>query len=92
MTANVLLEQLNLNFNPINNIDLSSNTQLQYLHLNKHLITSELTNIDLSNNPLLVQIDLHGNPLVDIDLTQQTQLIDLNLMGTIFNGELNDNS
>ena len=64
------LEKLNLSFHNIENINLSKNTNLQELYMNRNPLTS----IDLSQNKALKAVNLGETNITDIDLSALTQL------------------
>lgn len=61
------LENLNLPFNNLTEIDLSELTELTYLQLG----VNQLLELDLSNNPKLTQIQLNRNQLTSIALSDE---------------------
>lgn len=64
---------LNFTSNDLTEIDISNNTELDFIVLT----ANELTEIDVSNNPLIRFLFINDNDLSDIDVSQNTQLKEL---------------
>jgi len=64
------LDSLTITLNPLEGIDLSSNTILRYLEVT----SSELTTLDLSGNPLLETLICGRNSLTELELSNNQAL------------------
>lgn len=67
------LQELNVNFNKIEQIDLSACPQLTYINV----MSNQLTRLDLSSNPLLTSINLAQNKVSELNIEACTAVASL---------------
>ncbi len=67
------LESLEVSYNKLTNLDVSSNPALVSLHV----YNNQLTDIDVSSNPALEYLNVSSNQLTDLDVSSNPTLEDL---------------
>lgn len=74
--------------NKLTNLDVSKNSELEYLYSS----SNKISNINLSNNTKLIDLDLYNNQLSTIDLAKQNSLKYLNVsLNKLNNLDLSNN-
>ncbi len=74
------LTRLDICYNAISSLDLSSNTKLEYLNIGSNGMSS----LNLSGCTALTQLIANANSLSSLDLTASTALLELNLNSNFF--------
>ena len=77
VSHNIYLQRLICYGNNISSLNLSNNTELEYLEIGNYVVLSygnNITSIDLSNNVKLEDIHLNNNKLSNIDLSNNVNL------------------
>ena len=75
VTANPLLQYLNVKNNELTSLDLSKNSHLYDLNV----ANNKLTGLDVTSNPNLMTLNAQGNLLTSIDVSKNNHLYELTL-------------